>query len=605
MKCLEKKRADRWQRAEELLPYLDAAMASSHGMTPVGSAPVRPVGRAPAHRKVAASVLGAVVVGAGAWWLGFGSFTDDPGPAEGAVQPEEQSIPRPPRIAVLGPAISGDDPELAFIAGQLQDAMRRSIRERAATVQIVDSADATQLIASHVRAGRDAVTIAVEVLGPDGEVLRAFDPARSSGDAATGAVSRAADAAAIAARILEFWEGDDYQLRFGSLPRTPSALDMLQNGATAFFEGRDSDAADYVFRAIELEPDWPAPYTLLRPSLGNAGRGREWTSEVDSAFWSLGEKITLDERLFMEWASGPTIADRIEAGERRFRRSDGGFNTGYALAFRAINGNEIRLAREGMDRANWGHRVVRDWWLTWGMDALVYHLLGNHDLELKRARDGRRRFPDEVSLLRDEARALIALDSMDAARELFGELEHWPEDPHEVWHVMAQLAVEVRFHQGPTAAEGLVDAMAAFGEKHPDLDSLDVAHALYLDGRYAQALPILEAQATTRTGGNQLSAIALAALSLQSMGRLEEADEYERDLAALTDGRSIWGRRWYAAVAAHRGDTEETVRRLRTAFGDEMSYYAFGRVDDLFLHNRPEFEQVRDERAFRSLMDPR
>lgn len=39
MRCLQKKPADRWQNAEDLLPQLDAVLTPSGGMTPTGSAP--------------------------------------------------------------------------------------------------------------------------------------------------------------------------------------------------------------------------------------------------------------------------------------------------------------------------------------------------------------------------------------------------------------------------------------------------------------------------------------------------------------------------------------------------------------------------------------
>jgi len=41
MKCLEKKPADRWQTAEEMLPRLEAMTTPSGGVTPAGSAPVK------------------------------------------------------------------------------------------------------------------------------------------------------------------------------------------------------------------------------------------------------------------------------------------------------------------------------------------------------------------------------------------------------------------------------------------------------------------------------------------------------------------------------------------------------------------------------------
>jgi serine/threonine protein kinase/Tol biopolymer transport system component len=43
MKCLAKKPADRWQSADEMLPYLDASATPSGGLTPAGTRPVQAV----------------------------------------------------------------------------------------------------------------------------------------------------------------------------------------------------------------------------------------------------------------------------------------------------------------------------------------------------------------------------------------------------------------------------------------------------------------------------------------------------------------------------------------------------------------------------------
>jgi serine/threonine-protein kinase len=67
MKCLEKKAADRWQTAEELLPQLEALATPSGGMTPTGTLPVDRVAKrrwmmAGAGAAVAAVIVVAVVV---------------------------------------------------------------------------------------------------------------------------------------------------------------------------------------------------------------------------------------------------------------------------------------------------------------------------------------------------------------------------------------------------------------------------------------------------------------------------------------------------------------------------------------------------------------
>jgi TolB-like protein/Tfp pilus assembly protein PilF len=50
LRCLEKKAADRWQRADELLPHLDALLTPSGGMTPTMTQPVSAAVPVPADR---------------------------------------------------------------------------------------------------------------------------------------------------------------------------------------------------------------------------------------------------------------------------------------------------------------------------------------------------------------------------------------------------------------------------------------------------------------------------------------------------------------------------------------------------------------------------
>ena len=68
MRCLEKRAADRWQKAEELLPHLDAILTPTSGITPTGTAPLPAVdyeARARQARPVrVAALFGLASVGA-------------------------------------------------------------------------------------------------------------------------------------------------------------------------------------------------------------------------------------------------------------------------------------------------------------------------------------------------------------------------------------------------------------------------------------------------------------------------------------------------------------------------------------------------------------
>jgi serine/threonine-protein kinase len=71
MRCLEKRPADRWQSAEELITQLEAVLTPSGGITPTATLPVAAASAPRSRRLPLAIVLGALVVllGFGAWRL--------------------------------------------------------------------------------------------------------------------------------------------------------------------------------------------------------------------------------------------------------------------------------------------------------------------------------------------------------------------------------------------------------------------------------------------------------------------------------------------------------------------------------------------------------
>ncbi|HEX9563746.1 MAG TPA: serine/threonine-protein kinase [Gemmatimonadaceae bacterium] len=87
MKCLAKRPADRWQSAGELLPYLDAAITPSSGLTPTNTRPVPAVQApkaVPSRRMVVGAVAAVVLAGAaiGGWLTSGGGRRASPAAIE-------------------------------------------------------------------------------------------------------------------------------------------------------------------------------------------------------------------------------------------------------------------------------------------------------------------------------------------------------------------------------------------------------------------------------------------------------------------------------------------------------------------------------------------
>jgi Tol biopolymer transport system component len=110
LKCLEKRAADRWQTAEEMLPHLEALATPSGGMTPTDTAPI--AAQAPRRRaKTMAVTAGAVAV------VAVSAVVLLPGRG-----PDPMTVGRTTQLTLepgleLDPAISPDGRMVAYATG--------------------------------------------------------------------------------------------------------------------------------------------------------------------------------------------------------------------------------------------------------------------------------------------------------------------------------------------------------------------------------------------------------------------------------------------------------------------------------------------------------
>jgi len=110
MRCLEKKPADRWQSAEELLPHLETVSTPSGGLTPTATQPVSAIARQP-RLGPALALVGIVIL------LGIGGMLF----ARGDKVPttaNNTAITRDPGIEI-DPRFSRNGAEIAYTGGTL------------------------------------------------------------------------------------------------------------------------------------------------------------------------------------------------------------------------------------------------------------------------------------------------------------------------------------------------------------------------------------------------------------------------------------------------------------------------------------------------------
>ena len=110
MRCLEKKPADRWQSAEEMLGHLEALATPSGDLTPTSMTPI-PV-RSSGLPRWAMAAAAAFVLGLGAWW---GLGRQGAAPVAGPLASLTQLTANPLETALSGAAISPDGSYIAYV----------------------------------------------------------------------------------------------------------------------------------------------------------------------------------------------------------------------------------------------------------------------------------------------------------------------------------------------------------------------------------------------------------------------------------------------------------------------------------------------------------
>jgi len=142
MKCLQKKPADRFQTAEELIPQLEAVLTPSGGITPTGMLPV-PRTSASRWRRITMGVAGIMVLAAVAW-LGVGTWGSGGGPTPLNLGSATQVTTEDG--LEIHPSISPNGNLIAFAAGTSQR-MRIFIRPVAGgrTIPLSDDSTAVEI----------------------------------------------------------------------------------------------------------------------------------------------------------------------------------------------------------------------------------------------------------------------------------------------------------------------------------------------------------------------------------------------------------------------------------------------------------------------------
>jgi DNA-binding SARP family transcriptional activator len=436
-----------------------------------------------------------------------------------------------------------------------------------------------------------------------GQVVESFGPVRSETPDPMEAVGILGQRVRIALAIR-------LDSRFGGMlntstrPPTYEAFRAYTDGISSFVRARWEDAIASMNTAMQLAPDFVDPLTYQGFAYLNTGDVAKADSVATIAYQRRDGLVRYD-RLRLEILRAMIAGDprrAYDAAVEAARIQPGG-STHYVAGMEALRLGRPREALQIL--AGWDpyREAVQPFAAYWGVVTGALHVLQEHDEELRRAREARKRIPDRIEPFLYEARALAALGRTRALGQVLEASEGLPpSDGMFPGQLMVQAAEELAAHgYGGTAREvaerGVVWLRERTAQAPTDIPLRRwLAEALLIAGAEQQAYEIASGLRREHPEDPDLAGLACALAA-----RADLPDIARECAGQLTGDRLRNGPGtvtvWRARTAAALGDSDEALRLLQRAFSEGL---AFGP----WLHADPFFAPLRSLPGFQALVSP-
>ena len=471
----------------------------------------------------------------------------------------------------------------------------------------------------------DSIRFQVQVsAASDGTVLRALDPVAAPISQPLVAVEALrqrvmASLATLFDSRLSLWAK-----AAGQPPSFPAYQEFIQ-GLDRMVQW-DSRAAIFHFqRAAREDTTFKLPLIFAAHEHMDLGEFATADSMAQAVERAPGPLSPLD-RHYLTWVLAETRGDRQRALETAREMAIIAPNSETlwlvaqcALALNRPHEMADALATLGPDRG-----LFRGWSVYWFYLSFAHHLMGDYRTELKDALEGRRRHPDELTVLAAEVRALAAQGRLADIRERLTEAPSLPPQPG--WSpadigLLAAFELAAHDHRAdaPTASQWAVRWL----EGRPAAETRTVANrfrlaiAHYLSGELPETRRILEGlvsgktvvaadsaslrwfSAITGDMPDHLTFLGFLGVVAAREGKRDDALRIERELQA-TNPRYVYGRHtmWRARIRAVLGDRDTAVALVQEAFAQG---YARGGV----MHLYPSLAALRNDPAYQELLKPK
>jgi tRNA A-37 threonylcarbamoyl transferase component Bud32/tetratricopeptide (TPR) repeat protein len=586
MGCLEKRREDRWQSAEEVLLRLESLTTPSAGMTPT-TVRITAARSARSRRRARRIGLGAgaVAIGAAAAVAAVTILSN------GALS----SNLAPDLVAVAALENETGDPSLDPLGRLAAEWITQGVQQRgvAAVVSTEAALAATQASAGLGAADRVGALQLLSAMAP------VTGPRASASEGMADLRERTLGA--LAATL-------DFRAGALGIPMQPSSLELYRlyrQGEDAATRNEAEQALGYFGDAWGMDPTFLPALLEIGATLQALDRDAEADSVLEIAD-GYRERMSEVERLRLQLLTETDVELRLRTLRRMAELAR---PWAYEAAEAAYDANRPREMLEHLARVDTANPAFTKLAEYWNLTGIAHHLLQDYDEELAVLRAARRSWPDEFTLLDGHLRALAALGRTEDVDALLDTVFALPTERQAygftfspVWR--AQTAgVELRAHGHPEAGRAVLDRAIEWQEARPRDDNRQrgLAQLLYFAERWEDARQVVE-ELGARHPDTTATRLALAAIAAR-LGDTEEARVMGEVLAVETvvPRTPLFQAPAGASLAALRGEREETVRLLRDAYGVHSRRGQF----IILIHRSAAFEFLRDFMPFQQFMRPR
>ena len=376
-------------------------------------------------------------------------------------------------------------------------------------------------------------------------------------------------------------------------------------GGKAFLRFDYPKAVEHLLRAAERDAN--LRIALIHAAVAYRNQGQQ--AKADELAQKV-EKVRADlssaERLFLDWLQAGLRGD-LETQLRSIRQLvsiQTGWNWNYQNALDATRNNYPQEAVDRMSRYDPYDEGWKDWSPNyWGVLTTAHHMLGDHKRELKEARRARKQFPERLSMLYNEVRALAALGLASDLHKLFDESQNLPpQSGYSPGNIMLGAGRELKAHGYKEDSIRVLNQALQWFEARPSEgrtsrgNRYSEAMTFYVLGKWAEAKALFEG--LHRDFPDYINYFGYLGVVAVQMRDKEEALKIPKQLE--DDKRPyLFGLPtiWRARIAALLGDKEGAVTLLRQAIKQGYAYSS--------LHPIEDFESLADYPPYVQLMKPK